>query len=98
MIYPRFQGVNILYFIIFKWHTSNRKQKIFSSKFKNKRLQFYDLWINLFNQPVKSDVRTYDSILKTATGQGDDFIADCLLDYPYFKNHYKMIAIDLRKQ
>ena len=22
----------------------------------------------------------------------------CLLDYPYFKEHYKMIAIDLSKQ
>ena len=22
----------------------------------------------------------------------------CLLDYPYFENHYKMIAIDLSKQ
>ena len=22
----------------------------------------------------------------------------CLLDYPYFKENYKMIAIDLRKQ
>ena len=25
-------------------------------------------------------------------------ITDCLLDYVYFKKHYKMIAIDLSKQ
>ena len=25
-------------------------------------------------------------------------VKDCLLDYTYFKKHYKMIAIDLRKQ
>ena len=26
---------------------------------------------------------------------GDDCATDCLLDYVYFKNYYKMIAIDL---
>ena len=28
-------------------------------------------------------------------GQGDDYATGCLLDYPYFKEHYQMIAIDL---
>ena len=31
-------------------------------------------------------------------GQGDDYTAGCLLDYAYFKENYKMIAIDLSKQ
>ena len=31
-------------------------------------------------------------------GQGDDYTTGCLLDNVYFKNHYKMIAIDLNKQ
>ena len=35
---------------------------------------------------------------KIATGQGDDYTTGCLLDYPYFKDSYKMIAIDLSKQ
>ena len=35
---------------------------------------------------------------KTTTGQGDDYTTGCLLDYNYFKKHYKMIAIDLSKQ
>ena len=29
--------------------------------------------------------------------QGDDFVTGCLLSYPYFKEHYYMIAIDLSK-
>ena len=33
-----------------------------------------------------------------ATGQGDDYITDCLLDYNYFNVYYKVIAIDLSKQ
>ena len=35
---------------------------------------------------------------KIATGQGDDCTTGCLLDYAYFKDYYKMIAIDLSKQ
>ena len=35
---------------------------------------------------------------KIAAGQGDDYTTGCLLDYNYFPKHYKMIAIDLRKQ
>ena len=53
---------------------------------------------NLFDQPVKNDLRTCDSIRKIATGQQDHYTTGCLLDYPCFKNYYKMIAIDISKQ
>ena len=52
---------------------------------------------NIFDQPVKCNLITYDNIWKIATGQRDDCTTGCLLDYPYFKNHYKMIEIDLSK-
>ena len=53
---------------------------------------------NFFDQPVKNDKVTYENIRKIATGQGDDYTTGCLLDYIYFKNYYKMIAVDLSKQ
>ena len=60
---------------------------------------------NFFDQPVKNDLRTYDKTQKTVTGQKDDYTTSCLLDYPYFKEHYQLIAffrfkylIDLSKQ
>ena len=53
---------------------------------------------NFLDKPVKSDMRTYNNIRKISTGQGNDYTAGCLLDYPYFKDHYKMMAIDLSKQ
>ena len=53
---------------------------------------------NVFDQLIKNDEITYDNIRKIATGQGDDYTTGCLLDYAYFKNYYKMIAIDLSKQ
>ena len=51
-----------------------------------------------FDQPVKDNKVTYQNIRKIATAQGDDYATGCLLDYPYFKDSYKMIAIDLSKQ
>ena len=53
---------------------------------------------NFFDQPINSNLKTYNNIRKSATGQGDDYTTGCLLDYSYFNNHYKMIAIDLSKQ
>ena len=51
-----------------------------------------------FDQPINWNFKTYENIRRTAIGQGDDYTTDCLLDYSYFKDHYKMIAIDLSKQ
>ena len=53
---------------------------------------------NFFNQPIKNDLKIYDNIRKLASGQGDDYTTACLLDCPYFKKYYKLIAIDLSKQ
>ena len=49
-------------------------------------------------QPIKNNKVIYENIRKNATGQGDDYTTDCLLDHPYFKESYKMIAVDLNKQ
>ena len=53
---------------------------------------------DFFDQTVKNNIRTYDNISKIATGQGDDYATGCLLDYPYFREHYQRIAIYLSKQ
>ena len=53
---------------------------------------------NFFDQPINSNIEIYENIIKIATGLGDDYTTDCLLEYSYFKDHYKMIAIDLSKQ
>ena len=53
---------------------------------------------NFFNQPVRNNFRTFDNIWKITIGLGDYYTTGCLLDYNYFNNYYKMIAIDLGKQ
>ena len=53
---------------------------------------------NLFDQLINSNLKTYENFRKITIGQGDDYTTGCLLDYSYFKDHYKMIEIDLSKQ
>ena len=53
---------------------------------------------NFFDQAINNNLKTYDNIRKTATGQRDNYATGCLLDYSYVNNYYKAIAIDLRKQ
>ena len=51
---------------------------------------------NFFDQPINSMNKTYENIRKIATDKG--YTTGCLLDYPYFEENYKMIAIDLSTQ
>ena len=53
---------------------------------------------HFFDQPIKNNKVTYENIRKIVTSQGNDYTTGCLLDYPYFTNTYKMIAVDLSKQ
>ena len=67
----------------------------------NVKIKDYNVMINgesLSDQLIKNNKVAYERIRKIATGQRDDYRAGCLLDYPYFKDSYKMIAIDLSKQ
>ena len=53
---------------------------------------------NVSDQPVKTNLRSYNSKWKVAIGQGDDHTTSCLLGYNYFEDYYKVIAMDLSKQ
>ena len=53
---------------------------------------------DVFDQAINTMNKTYENIRKIATGKGDDCTTGCLLGYPYIKENYKMIAIDLSRQ
>ena len=53
---------------------------------------------NFYDQPINDLVKQYDEIRNIATGQGDDYTTECLLDYQYFQDHYNLISVDLSKQ
>ena len=94
-----FQVINRLFVLSFE--NENNRTVLTKDYLQTVEIKDYNVMINgkrLFDQPVKSTVRTFDNIQKIATGQGDDYTTGCLLDYNYFNNYYKMIAIDLSKQ
>ena len=76
--------------------TSHSEYYLPKVEIKDYNVQIYGK--NFFDQPINNDIKTFENIRKSATGQGDDYTTGCLLDYPYFKENYKMIAIDLSKQ
>ena len=45
---------------------------------------------------VKNKEEPYEQIIETS--KNNDYSTGNLLDYEYFKDHYKLIAIDLSKQ
>ena len=97
---PGFLGVNRLSLnISFLTYTSLASYKrYYLPKVKIKDYHVIIDRQKIFDQPVKNNLQTYANIRKISTGKGDDYTTICLLDYPYFKNYYKMIAIDLSKQ
>ena len=77
---------------------NHKLQTILSFDCRNKNYNVIIDGQNFYDQPVRNDLMTYDVIQKITTGQGDDYTTGCLLDYNFFKNYYKMIAIDWSKQ
>ena len=76
----------------------NRRCQLFSFNCGNKRLQLYDWWMELFDQPVNGNIRGYDNIQNITLVSGDKYKTDCLLDYTYFQENNKLNAKDLSKQ
>ena len=99
LVEPSFQGVNRFFVLAFENdddRTSDEQYYLPTVDIKD-----YNIVINgenFFDQPIKNNKITYDNIRKIATGQGDDYTTGCLLDYPYFTDTYKMIAVDFNKQ
>ena len=50
-----------------------------------------------FDQPIKNNVKTNGSIQKITTGPSDDYPTGCFIDYNYFKDYYRMMAMELSK-
>ena len=98
LVEPSFQEVNRLFVLAFENDDNRTSSDLYYRP--TVEIKDYSIMINgetVFDQPVKNNKVTYKNIRKIATGQGDDYTTGCLLDYSYFANTYKMIAIDLSK-
>ena len=99
LIEPSFQGVNRLFVLAFE----NDDDRTSYDEYYLPTVEIEDCNImingeNFLDQPIKINKVKCENIRKIATGQGDDYTTGCLLDYSYFANTYRMIAVDLRKQ
>ena len=99
LVEPSFKGVNRLFVLAFSNDGHRRSAKRYD--LPTVEIKDYNIMINgenFFDKPIKNNKVTYDNIRKIAIGQGDDYTTGCLLDYPYFIDTCKIIAVDLSKQ
>ena len=99
---PSFQGVNRLFAMAYNsangQPTINGQRKYFLPRID---LNKYNVIIdgrNFYDNPIESDIEKYRELKKVMTGKGEDYTTGFLLDYNYFKKHYKLVAVDLSKQ
>ena len=95
LVESSFQGVNKIFVFAFEndaQRTSNKKYYLPNVEIKGQNVMIDGK--NIFDQTVQNNKMTYENI---ASGQGDDYTNGFLLDYAYFRDIYKMIAIDLSK-
>ena len=100
LVEPNFQGVNRLFVLAFEDYaqrTGNKRYYISNVEIKDYNVLIID-GKNFIAHPVKINKVTYENIRKIITSQGHDYTTGCLLEYIYFKNYYKMIAVDFSKQ
>ena len=82
LINPSFQGVNKLFVSSFEDNDRRRCcKKYYLPLAEIKDYNIVTDGQNVFDQPVKNNLRTYSNILKIATGQGDHYTTGCLIDY-----------------
>ena len=96
-----FQGVNRLFIMAYLRGNNpdrNSRRKYYLPR---SNLNKYNVIIdgtNFYDNPIESDIEKYRELKKVTTGKGEDYTTGSLLDYDYFKKHYKLIAVDLSKQ
>ena len=74
LVNPSFQGVNRLFVLSF----GNENDRISHSYYYLPKLEIKDYNVmidgkNFFDQPINGKLKTYENIIKIATGEGDDY-------------------------
>ena len=100
LIDPKFTKVNRLFVLSFK----NENDKSPFSKYYVSKIEIKDFNVLIdgkpfFEIPVKNKEETFEQIIEIS--KNNDYTTGNLLDHEYFKDHYKLIAIenpDLKQQ
>ena len=97
LIDPTFTNVNRLFVLAYR--TVNDIQSFSQFYLPNVMVKDYNVIIDklaFFDLPIKTEEEAYEKIIYISRNNG--YTTRNLLDYDYFKKHYKLIAIDLNKQ
>ena len=74
----------------------NENDRTSFSKYYVPKVQIKDFNVLINEVAVKNKEETYEAIIEMS--KNNDYTTGNLLDYEYFKDHYKFIATDLSKQ
>ena len=96
LIDPTFTNVNKLFVL-----TLNEDDRTSFSKYYVPQVEIKDFNMlidgkSFFEVPIKKKEEAYEAIIEM--GKNNNYTTGNLLDYEYFKDHYKLVAIDLSKQ
>ena len=97
LIDPTFTNVNRLFALAYR--TAKDKQSFSQFYLPNVMVKDYNVIIDklaFFDLPIKTEEEAYEKIIDIS--RNNEYTTGNLLDYDYFKKHYKLIAIDLSKQ
>ena len=99
---PSFQGVNRLFVTAYN-RVDGQPNRDDQRKYYLPRIDLnkYNIIIdgrNFYDNPIESDIEKYGELKKVMIGKGEDYTTGSLLDFNYFKKHYKLVAVDLSKQ
>ena len=98
-----FQGVSKLFVIAYhcgddKYVNEEEFNKYFNPKVTIEKYSVEIDESNVYDQTINNSIKQYEEVRKISTGQGDDYMTGCLLDFAYFEKKCKLIAVDLNKQ
>ena len=100
LIDPTFTNVNRLFILLFTRNNAGDNRDSFSHYYlPNIEMKDFNILIDgksFFELPVNNEEEAYEKIIEMSNN--NDYTTGNLLDFAYFKKHYKLIAIDLSKQ
>ena len=100
LIDPTFTNVNRFFVLSFPRNNNTDSRYSFSTYYLPKvKVNDFSVLIDgesFFDLPVKNDEEAYEKIIDMSNNS--DYTTGNLLDYGYYKKHYRVIAIDLSKQ
>ena len=100
LVDPTFTNVNILFVLSFSRNNNTDNRDSFSDYYvPNVEIKDFNVLIDgksFFDLPVKNEEEAYEKIIEMSNN--NDYMTGNLLDFAYYKENYKLIAIDLSKQ